>query len=326
MKALRYDAVRSSGPVALEDIAMPVARDGEALVKVVAAGVNPVDAKIAAGSFHGPAAARTLGIDFAGTVTASSRWSAGSRVLGSLAGAGLARDGAFAEYVTVEDDALVEMPPALGFDAAATIGVIGLTAHMAVIGAPASKRDETIVIHGAGGGVGSACIQIAARVVGARTIAVVSGDEGAVRARSIGAQQTIDRRGADVSKAVLALTSNRGADVIIDVVGGAVFESSVTLLAPFGRLVAVGLSAGANRRVAFDLVEFYRTNRRILGVTSSTLTGVARAALLRDIVAWIADGTFTPPEPEIMPLARGVEALARMMAPDGVHGKVVLRV
>ncbi len=326
MKALRCHSVGSLEGVSLDEVDRPAPGASETLVRVVAAGVNPIDAKIVTTGYAGLTLPRTLGIDFAGTVEAGGSFAPGTRVFGSSAGGGIARDGTFAEFAAVDSSVLVALPGGIAFEAAAALGVICLTAHMAVIDAPSTRAEDTVLVHGAGGGVGAMCVQLASRVIGARTIAVVSGEDGAARARALGAHETIDRKRADVPEAVRALTHGRGADVIVDTVGGAVFESSVGLLAPFGRLVSLGLSAGEHRRVQLDLVEFYRANRRIVGVGSGAITGAARGSMLAHFVRWIAENKIRVPVPDVMPLARGVDALARMLAPEGARGKVVLSV
>ncbi|MEI8257181.1 MAG: hypothetical protein WCJ30_16025, partial [Deltaproteobacteria bacterium] len=90
--------------------------------------------------------------------------------------------------------------------------------------------------------------------------------------------------------------------------------------------VSLGLSAGQHRRVQFDLVEFYRANCRIVGVGSGAITGAARATMLAQFAGWIAGSKLVAPTPDAVPLARGVDALARMLAPEGARGKVVLSV
>jgi NADPH:quinone reductase-like Zn-dependent oxidoreductase len=326
MKALRYHAVGSLDHVRFDEIEPPACGPDETLVKVAAAGVNPIDAKIPTSGMAGQSTPRTLGIDFAGTVVGSDRFAKGMRVFGSGNGFGVRRDGSFAEFVCVQSDGLVELDDSISFETAASLGVVFLTAHECILGSAAATRSgETVVVHGAGGGLGQACVQIASKIAAARTIAVVSSADGDALARSLGAAETIDRKRVDVPEAIRSLTEGRGADVIVDLVGGAVFEASVVLLAPHGRLVAVGLSAGAERRVQFDLVEFYRANRRIIGVTSSSFAMDERARRLREVASWLRDGKIVAPVIEVVPFDRARDALARTMAPEGVHGKLVLK-
>ena len=325
MKALRYHAVGSLDALRFDDVAVPTPDAGETLVKVEAAAVNPIDAKIVTAGMGGQTMPRTLGVDFAGTVVGGDRFAPGTRVFGSGQGFGVGCDGAFAEFVATDADGVVAMDDALSFEAAAALGVVFLTGYQCIVDAGTVRQGETVVVHGAGGALGQACIQLAAHVAGARTIAVVSSDDGAAQALALGASDTVDRKREDVSEAVLRLTGRRGADVIVDVVGGAVFEASVVLLAPHGRLVSVGLSAGSSRRVQFDLVEFYRANRKIIGVTSATLPPIERARRLTRIAAWIRDGKIAPPAYEVFPFDQARDALARTMAAEGAHGKFVLR-
>jgi NADPH2:quinone reductase len=245
-------------------------------------------------------------------------------VFGSGQGFGIARDGAYAEFVVAPAACVVPRPANLPVERAAGLGVVFLTAWMAVMEAGAAREGEVVLVHGAGGGVGQALVQLAARVARARVLAVVSSDEGAARARALGAHETIDRTRTDVQAEVQRLTKWRGADVVCDVVGGAVFEASLGMLAPYGRLVTIGVSTGARGRVELDLASFYRGNRHIVGVNSSALGPEARGRILGEIAQRIARRELEAPEVATLPLAQAAEAHQRVLAPEGAHGKLVL--
>jgi NADPH2:quinone reductase len=324
MRAIRYHAFGGPEQLRLDEVEVPVPGAGEVLVRVAVAGVNPVDAKIVAGQFPTAHPPRTLGVDFAGTVEAGEGFAPGTAVLGSGPGFGIAHDGAYAEFVVAPRACLTARPDVLPAERAAGLGVVYLTAWMAVFEGAATRPGETVLVHGAGGGVGRALVQLAANVAGAKVLAVVSSDASAARARALGAEHTIDRTREPVAAAVARLTSGRGVDVVYDVVGGAVFEASLGMLAPYGRLVSIGVSAGTRGQVSFELAAFYRRNLRIVGVTSSTLEPAARGRILSEIAARIARGQFQAPEVETLPLERAADAHRRLLAPEGAHGKLVL--
>jgi NADPH:quinone reductase-like Zn-dependent oxidoreductase len=157
-------------------------------------------------------------------------------------------------------------------------------------------------------------------------IAVVSGEDGARRALTMGALVTIDRTRESVFETIVRHAGAPGPTVIFDVVGGEVFERSAKVLGSFGRLVALGVSAGARKDVSIDLPDFYRANRRIVGVTSSQLSARERGRMLARVVDHLVRGDLVLPTLASLPLAQADEALRRTLAPQGVHGKIVLTV
>jgi NADPH2:quinone reductase len=133
------------------------------------------------------------------------------------------------------------LPDALSFDEGAALPMNYLTAQFALAERGGLRAGETVLVHGAAGGVGTATIQVA-KGYGARTIAVVSSDEKAAVAKRAGADETVLVDG--FRDAALALTEGRGVDVVVDVVGGDLFTDSLRVLAPQGRLLVVGFAAG----------------------------------------------------------------------------------
>ena len=326
IRAIRYHAFGGPEQLRLDMIEMPQPAPGEVLVRVQVAGVNPVDAKIVAGQFPAAQPPRVPGIDFAGIVEAGEGFEVGTAVFGSGPGFGVVRDGSYADYVTAPALCVVRRPDNLEPAAGAALGVVFITAWLAAMDAAATRAGEIVLVHGAGGGVGQALVQLAARSAHARVIAVVSSSEAAARAAAQGAEIVIDRSREEIPAAVARATEGRGADVIIDVVGGAVFEMSLTLLAPGGRLIAVGVSAGQPGRVGFDLAAFYRGNKRIIGVNSAVVAGEARRRILGELAARLATGEIAPPDVTRLPLEQAADAHRRVLEAEGAHGKIVLEV
>src|ERR1700741_2505285 len=170
MKALRFSKFGLPSVLRIEEIPRPEPRDGEALVRVKAAALNPSDVKNVAGLFPGTTLPRTPGRDFSGVVVEGTRYQ-GQEVWSSGPGLGITHDGAQAEYVTIREEALALKPRTLSLEQAAAIGVPFITAWVAVVRAAELQAEETILIIGATGAVGQAPTQIAnwrkARVLGA---------------------------------------------------------------------------------------------------------------------------------------------------------------
>ena len=170
MKALRFNKFGPPSVLAIEEVPQPEPRDGEALVQVKAAAINPSDVKNVSGHFAGTTLPRTPGRDFSGIVVAGKKHQ-GLEVWSSGPGLGITRDGAQAEFVIVPEEALSLKPRTLSMEQAAAIGVPFLTAWFALVHAAQLEAGETILIVGAAGAVGQAATQIAnwrkARVLGA---------------------------------------------------------------------------------------------------------------------------------------------------------------
>jgi NADPH2:quinone reductase len=231
--------VTPTGPSAVEirDVEEPTPGPDDVLVEVHRVGISFPDLLLSKGEYQlRPEPPFTLGVDFAGTVVSGpSGFSPGDRVAGVLP------HGGAAERVAVPAMFTFRLPDATSYDAGAAIPMNYLTAHFALAERGGLRSGETVLVHGAAGGVGTATLQVA-QGMGARTIAVVSTEEKAEVARRAGADDVVLLDG--FRDAVAALTGGRGVDVVLDVVGGDVFTDSLRSLAPQGRLLVVGFAAG----------------------------------------------------------------------------------
>jgi NADPH:quinone reductase-like Zn-dependent oxidoreductase len=301
VRALRFSRFGPPSVLELVEVAPPVRHDHEALVRVKAAAVHPSDVKNVAGEIVGTALPRTPGRDFAGIVLEGK--DEGREVWSSAPGFGTTRDGAHAELVTVPEEALSPRPRGLPLERTAAIGVPFLTAWHALVQVAGLEAGETILIVGAGGAVGQAATEIAswrgARVIGA----------GRGSAPIPGVAATIDTGADDVPERVHQLTDGKGADLVLDAVGGAMFEPALRSLRYGGRQVAITSTGG--RRVSFDLVDFYHRRLRLFGVDSMRFT--ARdvgeiAALLRP---GFEAGALEPSPIALVPFEQAVLAYER---------------
>ena len=255
---------------------------------------------------------RVPGRDYAGVVVAGDA-PAGQEVWGSGPRFGIDRDGAHAEYIVVGADWVSPKPAGLSMEQAASVGVPFVTAWSALVTEGQIQAGETILIIGAAGAVGRAATQIA-HWKGARVIP-------AIRAKGPVPTGTIDTLTQDIPRAVRDLTGGTGADLVLDCVGGALFEPALTSLRVGGRHLVI-VSKGT-RRVSFNLTDFYHHRLRLLGVDSLGLTGPEIAAIMDGLRPGFEAGALRPFEVTAWPLARGPAAYAAADR-DGARAKHVL--
>ncbi|MCG6493717.1 NADPH:quinone oxidoreductase family protein [Kitasatospora sp. A2-31] len=221
-----------------EDVPEPVAAPGQLLVRVRAAAVNFPDALMVRGQYQvRPPLPFTPGVELCGEVVDGPR--AGERVIGNP----VLPAGAFAEYALLDAAAAFPAPGALDDAEAAALHIGHQTAWFALHRRAALRPGETLLVHAAAGGVGSAAVQLG-RAAGARVIAVVGGPAKAAVAKELGADLVVDRSAGDFVAAVKEATGGRGADVVFDPVGGAAFTGSTKCVAFEGRIVVVGFASG----------------------------------------------------------------------------------
>jgi NADPH2:quinone reductase len=237
----------------------------------------------------------TLGIQFAGTDPGGRR----------VAGVGF---GAFAEQVAVPDFALLPLPDDVSFEEGAAVGANYQSAHFALKRRGRVAADETVLVHGAGGGVGGAAVQVA-KALGARVIAVASSEDKREVARRAGADDTI-ATGEHWRDAVKTLTNGTGVDVVFDPVGGDRQHESLRCLAPEGRLLVVGFAGGKMPQIEANRVLL--RNADVVGVNWGGLAMaqpdiVAEAA--QDLGRWLACGRVRPVVGKRYRLENGADAL-----------------
>ena len=304
MKALRFAEFGPPSVLRIEDVAIPEPGEGEALVHVKAAAINPSDIGNVGGRFKNTTLSQTPGRDFAGVVVKGTRH--GEEVWGSFPKLGIVRDGSHAEYVVVPAETLSLKPKSLSMAQAAPIGVPYITAWASLVSTAQIQAGETILIVGAGGAVGQAATQIAnwkqARVIGAD----VASDP------IPGTESVVNTETEDLRERVLELTAGRGVDAVFDTVGGPLFEPALRSLRSGGRQVAI--SSRGEPRVSFNLIDFYHNFSRLLGVDSYGLTLQQIAEITNELRPGFETGALKPPLIEIVPFEKAVEAYSRMAA------------
>jgi len=305
MRALRFAEFGPPTVLRIEEVAIPEPGEGEALVHLKAAAINPSDIGNVAGRFKNTTLPRTPGRDFAGVVVKGKRYE-GEEVWGSAPNLGIVCDGSHAEYAVVPERTLSLKPKPLSMAQAAAIGVPYITAWASLVGAAQIQPGETILIVGARGAVGQAATQIAnwkkARVIGADVSSEpIPGTESAVNSKT-----------EDLRERVLELTSGRGVDAVLNTVGGPTFEPALRSLSYGGRQVAI--SSAENPHVSFNLIDFYHNFSRLLGVDSFGLTLEQVAEIVGRLQPGFETGALKPPPIEIVQFEKAVEAYSSVAA------------
>lgn len=318
MRALRLNALTGPGALDLVDVDEPVG-DDLVHIDVGAAGVNFPDLLLMRGEYQGRVEPPFVpGSEVAGTVVSAPRdsgWSEGDRVM-ALCGIG-----GYAERVAVAPRLVLRTPEALDDAEAVALLANHQTAYFSLVVRARLEPRETVVVLGAAGGVGSAAIQVAS-ALGSRVIGVVHREGADDFVREVGADEVFPLREGWAAR-VRELTDGRGADVVIDPVGGDAFDDAVRCLAPFARIVVVGFAGGG-----IPSIKVNRLLLRNVGVLGAGWGEALRVdpsllATVADGVADLVAGGLRPPVTQRVPLADGAAAVERLAA-GGVLGKIVI--
>jgi NADPH:quinone reductase len=311
-RAIEFRQFGDPSQLHLVDRPDPHATDSTAVVRMEAASINPSDVKNVAGRMSQTALPRIPGRDYSGVVVEGPAGWIGVPVWGTGGDAGFTRDGTHAEYIVVPRASLVRKPDALSHAAAASVGVTFLTAWIGVVEYARLSKGETLAVIGAGGGVGGAAIQLA-KYVGARAIAISRGPLPA------------DSPAAKFADVLIESAEGMGgvsADVVLDTVGGAMIETALKIASHRGRVIEI--SGGKDRRVSFDIVDFYHQELQLFGVDSLKRDLVAASETLRALAPGFEAGALVAPlVSKVLPLDQAREGY-RLVA-EGVSGRVVLK-
>ncbi len=321
-RALRLLAKASSIEtlrLALEDQPQRRPAPDHALIRVVAAGVNPSDVKAALGLMPQAVWPRTPGRDFAGVVVDGPGAWVGREVYGSGGDIGITRDGSHARYLELPVAALRVRPSNITMEEAGAVGVPFVTAFEGLRRAGMPQRGQVVMVAGANGKVGQAAVQLAAQA-GARVLAVQRGS-GAFPGFACTTIEVIDATANDVAARVRDLTGGRGADIVYNTVGSAYFEAANKAMAKGAAQIFI---ATHDRAVPFDIFAFYRGMHTYVGVDSLAMDCVTAAAQLDAMREGFERGTLRPfPIAHAFALAGAIDAYRTVLG--GSTGRIVLR-
>lgn len=318
---------RFGGPEVLVPGQRPVPQPqaGEVLIKVAAAGINRPDVLQRTGGYAPPPGASDLpGLEVAGEIVGIAsdvtEWRLGDQVMALVSGGG------YAEYCVAPAPQVLPIPAGLDMIQAAAVPETFFTVWTNVFERGGLKAGETFLVHGGSSGIGTTAIQLAHQF-GARVITTVGSDEKAEACRALGADLAINYRDQDFAAEVMAATQKKGADLILDMVGGDYINRNLSCLAMDGRLVMIAFLQGAKAEVNFAQVMMKRQT-----ITGSTLRprsvaqkGAIAAALKTQVWPLLDSGKVAPVLFKTFPL--GEAAAAHALMESSAHtGKIVLTV
>ena len=322
MKAILARAFGGPDVLKLEEVPDPVAGQGQVRVRIHAAGVNPYDTYMRAGGYAiKPDLPYTPGADAAGIIDQvggqAGDWKAGDRVYISGTAIGKAH-GAYAEFAVCEAAQVHRLPARITFTQGAGLFVPYVTAWRALFGRANARAGDTVLIHGASGGVGIAATQFAV-AAGLTVIGTAGTDAGLAVVTAQGARHAVNHRSAGYLDQITGASGGRGPDVILEMLANVNLDHDLTIVAPGGRVVVIG-----NRgRVEIDARKIMSKDCAVYGLA---LWGIPPDEVRRAhqaISAGLESGALNPVVGKEMPLAEAAAAHEAVMEP-GAHGKIVL--
>lgn len=319
MKAIRAHEFGGPEVMKLEEVPDPIPGSSQVVIRMQAAGVNPVEAYIRTGTYaFRPNLPYTPGNDAAGVVEAVGpdvkSVQRGDRVYVT---AGV--NGTYAEKVLCEENKVHRLPAHVSFEQGAAMGIPYGTAYRGLFQRAEAKPGETILVHGASGGVGTATVQLA-RAAGMVVIGTAGSDEGMKLVREQGAHHTANHSAEGYLEQVMKLTDGKGVDVIVEMLANKNLGHDLTLLAKHGRVAVIG-SRGTveiNPRDAMSRIADIR------GVTLGSASEAEYKQIHAALIAGLENGTLRPVVGQKFLLSEAARAHVEVMKPTGARGKIVL--
>jgi NADPH:quinone reductase len=318
MKAIRVHQFGGPEVLKLEEVTTPKPSAGEVLVRIHAAGVNPYDTYMRAGTYAvKPPLPYTPGSDAAGVVEAVGdgvkKLKRGDRVYTAKT-----LSGAYAEYALALEEQVHQLPTKIDFEQGAGICVPYGTAYHALHHSAKAHASETVLVHGASGGVGIAAIQIA-RAMGLMVLGTAGTTKGLEMAKREGAHQVFDHRKAGYQEEILHATDNRGMDIILEMLANVNLSNDTKLWANNGRVIVIG----SRGEVTINPRELMGRRASIRGFTLWAISAAEEADIHAGLFAGLENGTLRPIVGKELLLADAVRAHKEILEP-GAAGKIVL--
>lgn len=318
MKAIRVQEFGGPEVLRVEDVPTPQPGPGQVLVRMHAVGVNPVETYIRAGKYARlPQLPYTPGNDGAGVVEqvgpGVTEFKTGDRVYtaGSLSGT-------YGEFALCKREQVHPLPENVSFAQGAAMGTPYATAYRGLIQRAEAKPGETVLVHGASGGVGTAAVQLA-RARGLRVFGTAGSDEGLKLAREQGAHEVFDHRAHDHFERIMNATGRRGVDVIVELLANVNLGKDLTILAKRGRVAIVG----SRGRVEIDPRDTMQRDVDLRGMVLPNTSPEEMASIHAALVAGLENGTLRPVISKEFDLADSAQAHRAVLEP-GALGKIVL--
>jgi len=319
VKAIRVKEFGGPEVLRLEEVPTPHPGLGEVLVQMHATGVNPVETYIRAGKYARlPKLPYTPGNDGAGVVEKVGsdviEFKAGDRVYtaGSISGT-------YAEFALCKKEQVHRLPANVSFAQGAAMGTPYATAYRGLLQRADANPGETVLVHGASGGVGTAAVQLA-RARGLRVFGTAGSDEGIKLTCEQGAHEMFDHRAPDHFEQIMKASGGHGVDVIVELLANVNLGKDLTILAKGGRVVVIG----SRGRVEIDPRDTMQRDADIRGMALPNTPPTEMASIHAALVAGLENGTLRPVITKEFPLADAAEAHRAVMEP-GALGKIVLR-
>jgi NADPH2:quinone reductase len=322
MKAIRVHAPGEPDVLKYEDAPDPQIGPGQVLVRVRAAGVNPVDTYIRAGRYaHMPAMPYIPGGDAAGVIEAVGKdvkqAKTGDRVYTAGGNARLL-NGCYAELLACDADLVCPLPAPLSFAQGAAVGVNYATATRALHHKARALPGETLLVHGASGGVGIAALQLG-RAHGLRVIGTAGSERGRALVTAQGAQHVLDHTKPGYLDELMRVTEGRGVDVVLEMLANVNLAKDLTVVAKYGRIVVIG-----NRgTIEINPRDAMGRDASVLGMALWNSSDRELASIHAAIGAGLASGVLKPVVGTELPLRDAPKAHVQVLAP-GAYGKIVL--
>jgi NADPH:quinone reductase len=318
MKAVRVHEFGSPKVLRVEEVPTPQPGPGQVLVRMRAIGVNPVETYIRAGKYARlPALPYTPGNDGAGVVEQVgpdvNQFRVGDRVYtaGSITGT-------YAEFALCKTEQVHSLPANVSFAQGAAMGTPYATAYRGLFQRAEARPGETVLVHGASGGVGTAAVQLA-RTRGLRVFGTAGSEDGLKLAREQGAHEVFDHRAPDHFDTIMNATGGRGVDVIVELLANVNLGKDLTILAKGGRVVIIG----SRGRVEIDPRDTMQRDADVRGMVLPNTPPADLASIHAALVAGLENGTLRPVIGKEFALAEAAQAHGAVMEP-GAIGKIVL--
>ena len=326
MKAVLLDGTGGADVLRIGEADRPVARPGQVLIKVVASSVNRADINQRQGNYPPPPGeSEILGLEVAGTIEElggeAEGWNVGDRVMSLVGGGG------YAEYAVAHAGHLISVPEGMSFEEAGCVCETYITAFLNIFTIGGFEDGRTVLLHGGGGGVNTAAIQLCRALTPTAKILVTASPGKRARVEELGADLAIDYTEEDFAEVVRGFADKKGADLILDHIGGDYLASNMKSLAVGGSLVIIGLMGGAKAELNLALMMVKR--QRIIGSVLRARPVEEKTRITAEfastVLPLLADRTIVPLIHEVFPLDRVKEAHETMES-SAHFGKIVLAI